>query len=131
MTSIKMKDCNQCGKCCVNYSDGGLSVTASEIEYWEVFRPDISRYISDGKIWIDPDTSKQMVRCPWLKQLPNQEKYICDIYYDRPDDCKYYPVTIEQMIKDECEMLDEQDLVNPKQAQKQLDVIMIDSRPST
>jgi len=125
-----MKDCNQCGKCCVNYSDGGLSVTAAEIEYWEDFRPDIASYISDGKIWIDPYSGKQMVRCPWLKQLPNQEKYICDIYYDRPDDCKYYPVTIEQMIKDECEMLDDQDLANPKVAQKKLDELMIDSRPS-
>ena len=27
----------------------------------------------------------------------------CDIYYDRPDECKYYPVTIEQMINDECD----------------------------
>lgn len=125
-----MKDCNQCGKCCVNYSNGGLSVTATEIEYWEVFRPTISRYVSDGKIWINPDTGKQMERCPWLKQLPDQEKFVCDIYYDRPDDCKYYPVTIEQMIKDECEMLDKQDLANPKQAQKKLDVLMIDSRPS-
>ena len=125
-----MKDCNQCGKCCVNYSDGGLSVTEIEIEYWEVFRPNISRYVSNGKIWINPDTGKQMARCPWLKQIPNQEKYSCDIYHDRPDDCKYYPVTIEQMIKDECEMLDEQDLANPKQAQKKLDDLMIDSRPS-
>jgi len=125
-----MKDCNQCGKCCVNYSDGGLSVTAVEIEYWEVFRPNISRYVSEGKIWINPATGKQMERCPWLKQLPNQEKYICDIYYDRPDDCKYYPVTIEQMIKDECEMLDDKDLANVKQAQKKLDDLMIDSRPS-
>ncbi len=78
---------------------------------------------------MNPDTGKQLELCPWLRKLPNQNKYICDIYYDRPDDCKFYPVTIEQMVKDECEMLDEHDLVNPKQAQKTLDKLMADSRP--
>jgi Fe-S-cluster containining protein len=58
-------------------------------------------------------------------------KYVCDIYYDRPDDCKHYPVTIEQMIKDECEMLEPQDLANPKQAQSVLDKLMTNSRPAT
>jgi Fe-S-cluster containining protein len=125
-----VKDCNQCGKCCKNYSDGGLSATASEIEFWEIFRPDIYRYVSDGKIWMSPDTGKQIKRCPWLQQLPGQDKYICDIYYDRPDECRHYPVTIDQMVIDECEMLEEHDLVKPKQAQSVLDRLMADSRPS-
>jgi Fe-S-cluster containining protein len=124
-----MKDCNQCGKCCINYSDGGLFATSSEIEYWEIFRPAIYKYVREGKIWINPNTGKQMERCPWLRQLPNQEKYSCDIYYDRPDDCKQYPVTIDQMLKDGCEMLEVQDLEKPKQSQKSLDKLMIDSRP--
>lgn len=125
-----MKDCNQCGKCCENYSNGGLSASANEIELWEIFRPDIYRYVTEGKIWIHPDTGKQIERCPWLRQLPNQGKYICDIYNDRPDECKHYPVTIDQMVKDECEMLEVQDLAKPKQAQKTLDRLMADSRPS-
>lgn len=134
-----MKQCNQCGKCCVNYSNGGLTASEVEIEYWDNFRPDIYRYVSDGKIWVDPDSSQQIERCPWLREvvaeLPNaanssqQKKYSCDIYHDRPDDCRYYPVTIEQMIKDECEMLEDIDLVNPKQSQKKLDRLMADSRP--
>lgn len=33
------------------------------------------------------------------------------------------------MVRDECEMLEPRDLVNPKQAQKKLDFIMSDSRP--
>ena len=124
-----MKECNQCGKCCTKYSDGGLSASASEIEYWENFRPDIYSYVSGGNIWISPDTGEQIKLCPWLRKLPNQNRYMCDIYYDRPDDCKYYPVTIEEMIKDECEMLEVQDLSNPKQAQRILDKLMADSRP--
>ncbi len=70
-----------------------------------------------------------MLRCPWLRKLPNQEKYICRIYDDRPEDCRVYPVSIDQMIRDECEMLEARDLANPKQAQRTLDVLMADSRP--
>jgi len=125
-----VNDCNQCGKCCVKYSNGGLSVTKSEIELWELFKPEIFQYVSDGKIWIDPKNGQQIERCPWLRKEPNQEKYTCDIYYDRPDDCKFYPVTIDEMERDECEMLEEQDLENRKQSQIELDKLMEDSRPS-
>ena len=124
-----MKECNQCGKCCTKYSDGGLSASESEIKHWDVFNPNIYSYVSNGNIWFDPDTGKQLESCPWLRKEPNQNKYTCDIYFDRPDDCKYYPVTIEQMIKDECEMLEARDLSKPKQAQKTLDKLMADSRP--
>lgn len=70
-----------------------------------------------------------MDRCPWLRKLPGQQKYICRIYDDRPEDCRHYPVRIEEMLRDECEMLDVRDLDNPKQAQKKLDSLMVDSRP--
>jgi len=78
---------------------------------------------------MSPDTGKQIKLCPWLRKLPNQNKYICDIYYNRPDDCKYYPVTIDQMVMDECEMLEVQDMDKPKQAQKTLNKLLADSRP--
>lgn len=124
-----MKNCNQCGKCCIKYSNGGLSVTPEEIKSWDMFRPDIYGYVSDGNIWMNPATGKQLERCPWLRKDDVLNKYTCDIYYDRPDDCKYYPVTVEQIIEDECEMLEERDLLNPKQAQKKLNILMADSRP--
>ena len=79
---------------------------------------------------MDPDTGKQLELCPWLRKLPNQNKFTCDIYFDRPGDCKYYPVTIDQMVIDECEMLEARDLLNPKQAQRTLDKLMDDSRPA-
>jgi len=125
-----MKECNQCGKCCIQYSDGGLSASAEEIKYWDRHRPDIYRYVGDGNIWVDPESGKQLEFCPWLKKAPSQNKYICEIYHDRPDDCKYYPVTIEQMFNDECEMLDVRDLDYPERAQTSLDKLMIDSRPA-
>ena len=125
-----MKECNSCGKCCIKYSNGGLSTSDIELEYWEVFRPDISRYVCDGNIWMNPNSGEQIERCPWLRKVPNSKILTCDIYHDRPDDCRFYPVTIAEMIKDECEMLEAKDFKNPKQAQKDLDILMIDSRPS-
>lgn len=124
-----MKDCNQCGKCCTRYGGGDLSASAGEIDWWENHRPDIFSYVGDGIIWTSPVTGKQMLRCPWLRKLPKQNKYICRIYYDRPDECRHYPVNIDQMIRDECEMLEARDLDNPKRAQRTLDELMADSRP--
>ena len=124
-----MKECNQCGKCCTRYGGGDLSASASEIAWWETFRPKIFDHVKDGKIWVSPVTGKQMMRCPWLRKLPNQNKYICRIYHDRPDDCRHYPVNIEEMARDECEMLEVKDLAMPEKAQQALDNLMSDSRP--
>jgi len=63
-----------------------------------------------------------------LQKEPNSKIYTCAIYYDRPEDCRYYPSTIAEMIKDECEMLEAGDLDNPKKANRRLDEIMADSR---
>lgn len=126
--SIKIKECNSCGKCCIKYSNGQLSASQDEVDYWEVFRPEIAEYVNNGKIWVDPKTAKPIELCPWLTKQPDSNIYTCDIYFDRPDDCRYYPVTITEMIRDECEMLDSHDIKNPKQAQQALDRIMADSR---
>lgn len=124
-----MKDCNQCGKCCTLYGGGNLAVSDDDIEKWETSRPDIASYVHGGKIWFSPVTGELMLRCPWLRKLPEQDKYACRIYYDRPEDCRHYPVDIDQMLKDDCEMLEPRDLANPRKAQKALDELMADSRP--
>lgn len=122
-----MKPCNQCGKCCINYSHGGLSATAQEVEYWELFRPDIARFVSNGEIWIDPDSGELLELCPWLNKADNADVYSCDIYNDRPDDCKTYPINIPQMIGDDCEMLEPEDVTKPKLGYSRLKLIMSDS----
>lgn len=126
-----MKECNQCGKCCIKYSDGGLAATADEIQWWETFQPEIARYVSDGKIWMDPETGLQLKVCPWLNRSPDDRKYTCAIYHNRPDDCRHYPVNIEQMVADECEMLELRDLTDTTRAQRKLDEMMINSRPAS
>ncbi|MEM8501196.1 MAG: YkgJ family cysteine cluster protein [Pseudomonadota bacterium] len=122
-----MKNCNQCGKCCINYSDGGLVASHEEIDLWQLFNPAIAQYVNNGQIWIDPDSGMRLKRCPWLGET-GDGRYYCMIYEDRPADCRHYPVTIEQMLKDECEMLEVQDLTNPRHAQVQLDSLMSNDR---
>jgi len=100
---------------------------------WELFRPDIYRYVSNNEIWFDPETRQPLTRCPWLKTeaelVAGKVRYSCDIYLDRPEDCRHYPSNIEEMHRDECEMLESHDLAKPRQAQRKLDIIMSDSRP--
>jgi Fe-S-cluster containining protein len=128
-----MKDCNQCGKCCIKYSDGALSATIEEIELWEIFKPEISRFVKNGEIWHDPDTGEKLTRCPFLHAEPSagplsKTKYTCSIYLDRPEDCRHYPSSVPEMIRDECEMIEAIDLIDQNKAQHKLDELMSDLR---
>ena len=125
----RMRNCNSCGKCCETAGNGGLSASAEEIDYWETYRPDIARYVDAGRVWIDPQTGAYFLRCPWLRDAPDGHKTSCDIYDDRPEDCRHYPVDIEQMVRHGCEMIEPKDLSDISRAQRKLDAIMIDSRP--
>ena len=110
-----MRPCTRCGKCCENYGDGLLgSATEADLQRLEN-RPDVLRYLDAlGDFWISPITHDDMHRCPWLRKLPNQATFKCRIHDVRPDICRNYPVSIDQMIKDGCEMLEEADLEKPR-----------------
>ena len=127
-----MKNCNQCGKCCIKYGGGDLSATSEEIEMWEIFNPDIYAYVKDDKIWFDPKSGEPLKQCPFLgiepKLTPDSPTlYTCSIYLDRPEDCRHYPSLISEMIRDECEMIEVTDLNNPSVAQLKLNKLMDDS----
>ena len=109
-----MKACNQCGKCCLHYADGGLVANQSEIEYWEIHRPDIFAYVRDGQIWHSPDSGEALSRCPWL--VGAVAPFSCAIYEDRPEDCRSYPTNLTDMVGDECEMLEARDLIDEESA---------------
>jgi Fe-S-cluster containining protein len=94
--------CKQCGNCCLNLSDAfQTSVTDEDIRRWEEKgRYDILEWVSaivlgDGQfvydIWINPRTGEDVARCPWLRKLPNQNKYICRIHDVKPEHCRKYP----------------------------------------
>ena len=131
-----MKDCNQCGKCCIKYGGGDLVATQQEIDQWEQFNPEIFNYVSNNEIWFDPDSGKRLTRCPFLELAPKKSqnfpnRYNCSIYLNRPEDCRHYPTLINEMVRDECEMIEARDLINPLKAQNELDLLMSDSRPPT
>jgi Fe-S-cluster containining protein len=130
-----MRECNQCGKCCIKYGDGALSATTEEIDLWELFNPEIFKFVRNNEIWFGPESGLRLTTCPFLEIKPStnalaQPKYTCSIYLDRPEDCRHYPSLISEMIRDECEMIEVVDLNNHKKAQIKLDVLMEDSRPS-
>lgn len=131
-----MKDCNQCGKCCIKYGGEDLSAAKEEIDLWEIFNPDIFKYVENNEIWFDPETGKKLISCPFLeiavKKNPLEKNmYTCSIYLDRPEDCRHYPSLIAEMIRDECEMIEAIDITNPKKAQVKLDSLMEGSRPAS
>ncbi len=128
-----MKGCNQCGKCCIKYGGGDLAATQEEIDLWEIFEPKIFEYVKNNQIWFDPKSGAKLEQCPFLEIAPKKKvneanKYTCSIYLNRPEDCRLYPSLIQEMIRDECEMIETIDIDKPKQAQIKLDLLMIDSR---
>ena len=116
-----MRACNQCGKCCQIYAEGGLSVTSEEIENWESEQPQIHEYVRDGEIWFDPGSGNRLTSCPWLQG--DRAPYSCGIYENRPADCRSYPVLVSDMIRDECEMIEVKDLRDPARLQSTLDLM--------
>lgn len=118
----------------MKYGDGGLSASEDDLEGWALFNPEIDKFVRNGEIWMHPQTGIQLTTCPWLRIQPNQSesdavRYSCDIYLDRPEDCRHYPTSLAEMLTDECEMIEVKDLSSPKRAQQLLDRMMSDSRP--
>jgi Fe-S-cluster containining protein len=129
-----MKDCNQCGKCCIKYGASDLSVTKEEIDLWEIFNPEIFKFVKNAEVWFEPNSGLRLKSCPFLeidqqKDALAEIKYTCSIYLDRPEDCRHYPSLIAEMIRDECEMIESIDLEHTKKAQIKLDELMQESRP--
>ena len=91
---------------------------------------------------MDPESGERLSVCPFLSEVVNDStgdsqkpssappRYTCQIYHDRPEDCRHYPVSISEMVRDECEMLEVRDLSDPEKAQRVLDRLMSDSRPA-
>ena len=94
--------CKQCGNCCLYLGDAfETCATDQDIHLWnEKGRDDIldwvdpiqiggGQYVYD--IWISPTTGEDVQRCPWLRKLPNRDKYICRIHEVKPQHCREYP----------------------------------------
>jgi len=75
-------------------------VHPEDIELWEKeWRDDILAWVVNVStedfpiwdVWIRPTTGEDVVRCPWLRKLPNKNKYICRIHDVKPKHCREYP----------------------------------------
>ncbi len=93
--------CKQCGKCCTDLVEAAHNVlTIEDVQPWiDEGREDILAWTTpfvdeDGetlyKIWVSPKTGKQVDRCPWVRKLPNKNKYICRIHDVKPSHCRAF-----------------------------------------
>jgi Fe-S-cluster containining protein len=95
--------CKQCGNCCKNLYDAFSNCVSDEdIAMWQsAGMHDILEWINPIQvgdtfiydIWINPVTHDDVKRCPWLRKLPNQQKYTCRIHDLKPEHCRAYPRT--------------------------------------
>jgi len=101
-TGMEAFYCRQCGDCCrfLDYHD---ALTTADVERWEqlgrqdvLARVGVSRKI-DGtptyRIWVEPGSTKLDKQCPFLEQLPAENRWICRIHHVKPHICREYPVS--------------------------------------
>ena len=110
-----MKRCNGCGKCCVYGGNGRLGpIDQQQIDVWAQQKPELlayTRHNDDGSysVWIDPETDDYYPTCPWLIEGDERYQYHCAIQAVKPQACLNYPMSVLQMLRDDCEMWEESD----------------------
>jgi len=110
-TGMEGFSCRQCGNCCkfLDYHD---ALTAADMKLWErMGRKDILDYVRGGykhigepryRIWVDPETGKIVDQCPFLKDPPDENHWICRIHDVKPRICREYPVSRKHGIMTGC-----------------------------
>jgi len=107
-TEMEKFECIQCGHCCLNLSDAyQTSVPDSDVERWKCEqRLDILVWVDTfadiNDIWISPKTGEYVNRCPWLRKLPKQNKYICRIHETKPEHCRNFPKSKRHALEKGC-----------------------------
>jgi len=103
-TEMERFRCIQCGHCCLELADSYCTNAYEEdIVRWEKEgRWDILEYVVGGDLWISPRTSQDVTRCPWLRKLPNKNRYICRIHYTKPRHCREYPKSKKHALQTGC-----------------------------
>jgi len=111
-TEMENFNCKQCGRCCINLSDAYCnSVLDEDVERWKLEdRYDILKFVDQSSffndIWINQETGEELGRCPWLKRLPNNDKYICRIHHTKPTHCRNYPHSKRHALTTSCKGFD-------------------------
>lgn len=78
---------------------GTLEATGEGVERWRrEGRHDILRFAyvlgrpNDpwADLWIDAQTGEERLRCPFVRKIRGQSRYLCTIYETRPQVCRDY-----------------------------------------
>lgn len=103
-TEMEKYQCIQCGYCCLNLYDAFCTSAYEEdmVRWEEEGRWDILDYIVGTNLWISPRTGEEVTRCPWLRKLPNKDKYICRIHDTKPKHCRDYPKSKKHALRTGC-----------------------------
>jgi len=107
-TEMEKFKCTQCGHCCLNLSDAyQTSVPDSDVKRWkQEQRFDILKGVDTfagiNDIWISPKTGEAVSRCPWLRKLPKQNKYLCRIHETKPEHCRNFPKSKRHALENGC-----------------------------
>jgi Fe-S-cluster containining protein len=88
---------------------GTLSATVDEVKRWRrEGRYDILRYESAGDLWVDSERDdRELERCPFVRKVRGQNRYLCTIYETRPQVCRDY-VPWSGKENDICEVVDDE-----------------------
>ena len=91
----------QWGNCCLSLLDAySPHAHPQDMEHWKKLgRDDILAWVliipTAGSpvydLWTSPITGEEVERCPWLRKLPNKNKYVCRIHEVKPKHCRQYP----------------------------------------
>ena len=102
-TEMEKFRCIQCGHCCLELDAYSTTAHKEDILRWQKEgRGDILEYVVGGDLWISPRTDRDVNRCPWLRKLPNENRYICRIHDTKPKLCREYPKSKKHALQTGC-----------------------------
>lgn len=104
--------CKQCGKCCFFFDAYTTTVSDQDVKMWkkekryDILERVYSMHLGGGQyvhdIWVNSETGEDVQRCPWLRKLPKQDKYVCRIHNLKPKHCRNYPTSKERAEENSC-----------------------------
>lgn len=96
-------ECQMCGRCCKELQ-GSLSLTEEEVEEWSkhMVKSNYGRYLAisfadvlptgAADLFFHPTEGEELYgKCPFLRKLPNKDRYKCLVQSIKPYGCRDFP----------------------------------------
>ncbi len=101
-TGMEAFHCRQCGRCCT-FLDYHAEITPEDVRRWEALeRTDILEWVGQTRtiegqityqVWMVPGTRQLAQTCPFLHEIPSENRRVCRIHEVKPAICRNYPVS--------------------------------------